>query len=121
MTRDEALDALAAVPEALDIPHAATVGDEEVRAKILDQRVGHTVVMLQSILHEKHPAPDAAWSIGYLRARLAEHPVVGYRTWDERVAELDAAKARDGVPTSAGPRAERGMGAIVRPIFGGQP
>jgi len=34
--------------------------------------------------------------VEYLRARLAEHPAVGYKTWDERVAELDAAKALDG-------------------------
>jgi hypothetical protein len=91
-----AIDALAAVQEALDIPHAATVGDEEKRTTVLIERVGHTVVMLDSILRGEHPAPDPAWSVEYLRARLAEHPAVGYKTWDERVAELDAAKALDG-------------------------
>ena len=69
-----ATDALRAVLEALDVPHAATVGDDETRAKILLERVGHAVVMLNSILHDEHPAPDAAWSVGYLRDRLAEHP-----------------------------------------------
>ena len=46
----------------------------EIRAKVMEQQLGHAVVMLQAILHEEHPAPDAAWSIAYLRARLAEHP-----------------------------------------------
>jgi hypothetical protein len=89
-TASEYRDALTAVLEALDIPHAATMGDQETRDAILVERVGHTVVMLQSILHDEHPAPDAAWSVSYLRDRRAEHPPVGYRTWNERVAELDA-------------------------------
>jgi hypothetical protein len=88
----EYLDALTAVRECLDIPHAATAGDEEKRTAILLERVGHTVVMLNSILHDEHPAPDIAWSVAYLRDRLAEHPPTGYRTWSERMAELDAAK-----------------------------
>ena len=79
-------------PEALDIPHAATVGDEERRTAILVERAGHAVVMLRAILHEQHPAPDIAWSVAYLRDRLAEHPSVGYKTCEARLAELDAAK-----------------------------
>jgi hypothetical protein len=85
-------DALEAVREALAIPHAATVGDDETRVKILLERVGHVVVMLGSILAEDATA-DVPWSVAYLRARLAEHPPAGYKTWDERMAELDAAKA----------------------------
>ncbi len=42
--------------------------------------------------------------MGYLRARLAEHPATGYKTWAERMAELAAAKAR-----------EIGGGAVVQP------
>lgn len=94
MTLTEAQDALAAVLEALDIPHAATVGEDETRTRVLLERAGHTVVMLQSILRDEHPAPDAAWAVSYLRDRLAEHPAEGYKTWAERMAELDA--ARDG-------------------------
>jgi hypothetical protein len=45
-------DALEAVREALAIPHAATVGDDEIRAKILEQRLGHVVVMLGSVLDD---------------------------------------------------------------------
>lgn len=85
------LDALRAVREALDIPHAATVGDDETRAKILDERTGHAVAMLQGILG-RDTTPDIPWSVGYLREQLAKHPAEGYKTWDERMAELDAAK-----------------------------
>ena len=96
ITLTEALDALSAVLEALDVPHAATVGDQETRNAILLERVGHTVVMLKSILHDEHRTPDPAWSVEYLRARLAKHPAAGYKTWEQRMAELDAAKAQDG-------------------------
>jgi hypothetical protein len=92
LTAAELLDALTAVREALDIPHAATVGDDETRAKILDQRTGHAVAMLRGIL-DRDPVADIPWSVAYLRERLAEHPASGYKTWDERVAELEAAKA----------------------------
>jgi hypothetical protein len=91
----EARDALAAVLEALDIPHAATVGEEEKRDKILKERIGHTVVMLNSILGGD--TFDPAWSIAYLHDRLAEHPATGYKTWQERMAELDTARAAGGV------------------------
>jgi len=47
--------------------------------------------MLQGILG-RDPIADVAWSTAYLRERLAEHPATGYKTWVERVAELDAAK-----------------------------
>lgn len=52
--------------------------------------------MLTSILHEEHPAPDVLWSVSYMRARLAEHAAVGYKTWHERIAELEAEKAQGG-------------------------
>jgi hypothetical protein len=90
-----ARDALEAVRGALDIPYGATVGDEETRTAILLERVGHTAVMLNGILGGD-PHPDIEWSVAYLRARLAEHPATGYKTWAERMAELDAAKAQDG-------------------------
>jgi hypothetical protein len=88
----ELLDALTAVREALDIPHAATVGDDETRAKILDERVGHTVTMLCGILGQDATV-DIPWSVGYLREQLAKHPAEGYKTWDEAVDEMEAAKA----------------------------
>jgi hypothetical protein len=91
-----ARDALEAVLEAIDIPHGATVGDEEARTAILLERAGHAAVMLRAILDGSHPAPDVPWSVEYLRDRLAEHPATGYKTWDERKAELDAAQAQGG-------------------------
>src|ERR1039458_2597656 len=90
-----ARDALEAIRETLDIPYAATVGDDEIRAKILDQRLGHVVAMLGDILGDD-PAPDVPWAVAYLRARLAEPPAEGYKTWDERMAELDAAREEGG-------------------------
>lgn len=91
----ELLDALAAVRDAIGIPHAATVGDDEVRAKVLDERLRHAVVFLNGIFEriDDGRGADIPWSVRYLRERLAEHPAEGYKTWAERVAELDAAKA----------------------------
>lgn len=60
-------------------PHAATVGDDETRAKILDERLGRTVAILGGILG-RDTIPDIPWSVAYLRARLAEHPAAGYKT-----------------------------------------
>jgi hypothetical protein len=91
-TREDLLAALQAVREAIDIPHGATLGDEETRGKILKERLIATVVMLQNILDEDDGRTvDVPWSVGYLRARLAEHPAEGYKTWAERVAEREAA------------------------------
>ena len=89
----EARDALQAVREALDIPHAATVGDEEIRAKIMDRRVMHAVTFLRGVLALEPPPLDIGWHVAYLRERLAEHPATGYRTWDEAAAEAAAEHA----------------------------
>jgi hypothetical protein len=85
------LDALRAMREAIAIPNAATVGDQEARDRILVERAGHAVAMLDSIL-SGNEWTDVAWDVAYLRARMAEHPAQGYKTWDERVTELDAAR-----------------------------
>lgn len=87
-----AFDALTAVREALDIPHAATLGDQEVRAGILHERLRHVLVMLKAIFGGG-PA-DVPWQITHLRERLAEHPATGYATWDARVAEPGDAKVQ---------------------------
>jgi hypothetical protein len=71
-SRDDLLDALQAVRDALDIPHPATVGDGEADHRILKERVMHAVVMLKSI-PEPDGFPDVPWSTAYLRDRLAEH------------------------------------------------
>ena len=97
--RDELLDALRAVREAIDIPHPATVGDGEIHDRILKERVLHATVMLQNII-PGDGRPCAAdvipWSVEYLRARLAEHPASGYRTWAERAAELKRHRQAEG-------------------------
>lgn len=92
-TREELLDALRAVREAIAIPHAATVGDQEVRDRLLVERAGHAKVMLDSILD--CPWSDAMWDVQYLREILANFPVQGYKTWDERVAELNAIRKQE--------------------------
>ena len=91
-TQEELLEALRAVLETVDIPNGATMGDQETRDAILLERVGHVVVMLRGLLAEDS-WHDWAWSTAYLRERLAEHPATGYKTWDERVIELEAARA----------------------------
>jgi hypothetical protein len=64
---------------------------QEVRDQILVERAGHAVVMLNGILGGD-AFIDVPWSARYLRARLAEHPAEGYKTWDERMAELERAR-----------------------------
>jgi hypothetical protein len=107
-----ARDALEAVRDALAIPFAATAGDEEIRAKILDQRLGYAVAMLRGILGDD-PTADVPWSVAYLRAQLAKHPAEGYKTWDERMAELEAARAAAGL---VDPRVDE----LIRRQDGGQ-
>lgn len=93
--RNDLLDALRAVREALDIPHPATVGDGETHDRILQERVRHAVVMLRSVLEpDRHP--DVPWSTAYLRDRLAEHPAEGYKTWQQLTAELEGARKSGG-------------------------
>jgi hypothetical protein len=93
MTLAEALGTLTAVLEALDIPYAATVDDEEVRAKIMEHRIMHAVIFLRGILDPgRGTYRRAEDDVAYFRARLAEHPAEGYKTWAESVAELEAAK-----------------------------
>jgi len=88
-SRDELLDALRAVREAIAIPHAATTGDDEKRTEILAARVMHAKITLDGLLAADRPSyADAARDVAYLRERLAECPAEGYKTWDERVAEL---------------------------------
>ncbi|MET7711028.1 hypothetical protein [Streptomyces sp. NPDC005407] len=74
---DDVRDLLAAVLEALDIPHPATVGDGEVHDRLLADRAMHAVIALRSTL-DGHPL-GIEWTTQYLRERLAEHPPTGYR------------------------------------------
>jgi hypothetical protein len=67
------------------------MGDQEKRDAILIDRAGHMVVMLRG-LGAEDSWHDWSWSTAYLRERLAEYPAEGYKTWDERVIELEAAR-----------------------------
>jgi len=85
----ERIDALAAVREAIGIPYAATVGeDETVRTPILLERVMALSVFLDQVLREDGPDWLVPHSVAYLRERLGEHPAEGYKTWDAAVADL---------------------------------
>lgn len=93
---DHAGQALAAVLEALSIPHATTVGDEETRNQILLMRVMHTVVFLEGLDQEDqaYVAESFPHRLSYFRERLAAYPAEGYKTWDELVAEMEARRER---------------------------
>jgi hypothetical protein len=69
-------DLMRAVLEALGIPHPATVGDREAHDRILSERAMHAAIALRSTL-DGCPL-EIEWTTGYLRERLAEHPVTGY-------------------------------------------
>lgn len=89
---------LTAVLEALDLPHPASFGGDEVYARIRNDRATHAVVALRSVLDDK-PLMDIEWTTDYLREQLAKHPATGYvtvaqahaalaegKTWSEAVA-----------------------------------
>lgn len=68
---------LAAVLEAIDLPHPATIGDTETHDRILNDRACQAKIALRSVLED---APlGIEWTVQYLREQLAEHPPTGYR------------------------------------------
>ncbi|MFI6468748.1 hypothetical protein ACIBL5_00545 [Streptomyces sp. NPDC050516] len=67
---------LEAVHEALNIPYPATIGDREVYARILAERVMHARIALEGVLTR---GDNADWSAGWLLGQLALHPATGYR------------------------------------------
>jgi hypothetical protein len=97
-------DALAAILEALDIPFGASTGDEEIRAKILSERLIHALGMLSDWLNPPAPGDErhAAWSLAYLREQLAKHPATGYRTdYAQVMADWTAERAGKGLDLDA--------------------
>jgi hypothetical protein len=107
LSRDELLDALRTVREAIAIPCPATVGGREKYAEILTIRVMHAKSTLDGLLAADRPYAGAARDVAYLRERLAEHPAEGYKTWDEHVAELEAARKADRPDMRAAALAQR--------------
>lgn len=76
---DETRAVVDVVLEALDIPHAATVGHDETRTEVLIHRIMHLQVCMESLAD----GDNDGWldaRLTYLRERLAAHPPVGYVT-----------------------------------------
>ncbi|MFJ4692828.1 hypothetical protein [Streptomyces sp. NPDC088766] len=86
---DDVRDLLAAVLEAIDLPHPATIGGAEAHDRLLNTRVVHARIALRNLLDDG-PALGPAWTASYLRERLAEHPIAGYVTVDQADAALNA-------------------------------
>ena len=88
--REELLDALRVVCEALAVPHAVTIGGQKVRDVILVERAGHAGPMRGGILGGE-PFLDVPWSEAYLRQ--ARRALPGrLQDLEARVAELEAAR-----------------------------
>ncbi|MEV5940324.1 hypothetical protein [Streptomyces sp. NPDC051994] len=71
---------LEAVYEALNLPYPATIGDRDVRDRILVERVMHARVALSAVVAR---GDNPEWSADWLRDRIAEHPATGYRVFGE--------------------------------------
>jgi len=84
-------DLLAAVLEAIDLPHPATAGGSEVHDRLLSTRVVHARIALRNLLDDG-PDLGPAWTAAYLRERLAQNPVTGYVTVEQANAALDRGK-----------------------------
>lgn len=65
MTANDSMRPLVeAVLEALAIPYPATIGDGEAHAVVLEARVMHARIALESVLQQ---GEDPGWSADYLR------------------------------------------------------
>ena len=91
-TAEPVRDLLAAVLEAIDLPHPATVGGSEMHDRLLAARAVHARIALRSVLDDG-PNLGPAWNAAYLRERLAEHPITGYVTVDQAHDALEAGKS----------------------------
>lgn len=103
-------DLLAAVLEALDLPHPATTGGTQAHDRLLNTRARHACIALRSVLDDDGSGMGPAWDAAYLRERLAEHPVTGYVTADQAHAALDAGQSWSEavtLPTEEGPANDR--------------
>jgi hypothetical protein len=88
---DDIRDLLTAVLEALDIPHPATAGGDEVYGRIRNDRATHATIALRSVLDDR-PLMDTEWTTAYLREQLAKHPATGYVTVNQAHAALAEGK-----------------------------
>lgn len=81
---------LAAVVEALDLPYAATVGGDEVRSKVVADRLMSVMVVMKAVVAGLPRYTTIAAQVEHLRERVAEHPARGYVTWDTAIARREA-------------------------------
>lgn len=93
----ETREVIGVVLDALDIPYAATTGHDQVRARIMGERILQLVVSLRSLAEaadrgDRYMDERFAEGLAYLRKCLAEHPAEGYVT-GEQVRERTAAGA----------------------------
>jgi hypothetical protein len=84
-------DLLAALLEAIDLPHPATTGGTAAHDRLLATRVVHARITLRNVL-DAGPDMGPAWYARYLRERLAEHPITGYVTVDQAHTALEEGK-----------------------------
>lgn len=83
---------LAAVLEAIDLPHPATDSGTEAHDRLLNTRVMHARIALRTVLDSEEGVINLgpAWTAQYLREQLAKHPITGYVTADQAHERLDA-------------------------------
>ncbi|MEV7145937.1 hypothetical protein AB0O05_05500 [Streptomyces sp. NPDC093084] len=76
---DDTREFLAALLDAINLPHPATVGDSEEYLRLLEDRTLDAVVALGE-------PPNADWGLGwhtaYLREQVAKKPVITYLHFD---------------------------------------
>jgi hypothetical protein len=78
----KAVGLLMAVQEAIDLPHVATVGDNEIRRVALEERAMHAAITLERIL-DPDSGPSVVWEALDLHERLAALPVRPYTAWEQ--------------------------------------
>jgi hypothetical protein len=92
----KAVDLLMAVQEAIDLPHAATVGDNQIRRAALEERAAHAAITLHRVL-DPEGGGTLVWEALDLRARLAALPARPYTTWAQ--AHGQPRPGREGGPS----------------------
>ncbi|NGO43770.1 hypothetical protein [Streptomyces ureilyticus] len=82
---------LKALLDALDVPLAEQADDDQARARLLDVRVSHAVIALESVL--KHGPEDVEDSARWLREETAKRPVT-YTPWERPDPKTSCSKCR---------------------------
>lgn len=84
----ELLELLTVILGMLNMPYAASAGDEEIRAKILDQRLISLTSWLEILLRE-NDGSRLTWFRDQLLEAMDKYPATGYRTdYDEVMADM---------------------------------